>query len=67
MNAIDDIEARAQRVLDGMTVNREALARDTIKLCQAARRLQTEIVRLDPKRSKGTKRDVLADIFGGGP
>ncbi|WP_421576618.1 hypothetical protein [Stenotrophomonas maltophilia] len=68
MTDLASIEARAQRVLDGMTINREAFARDVLKLTHAARRLQGEVVRLQPHQSGpggGGFTDVFGDIFGG--
>ncbi len=65
MNELDAIEARAQRHLDGMTVNRDAMARDVIKLVRAVRRLTAEIGKPAPARPTGRRADdVLRDIFG---
>lgn len=63
MTDLASIEERAQRVLDGMTINREAFARDVLALCRAARRMQKEVSRLRAM-GKGTGGDVLADVFG---
>lgn len=68
MADIASIEARAQRRLDGMTINREAFARDVLKLCHAARRLQDEVRPLQPRQSGsggGAFTDMFGDIFGG--
>jgi len=68
MADLASIEERAQRVLDGMTVNREAFARDVLRLSKATRRLRDEVVRLQPQASgKGGDAfiDIFGDIFGG--
>jgi len=65
MNELDAIEARAQRQLDGMTVNRDAMARDVLKLTRALRRLAQEVRK--PAASASTKtsqEDFLRDLFG---
>lgn len=63
MTDLASIEERAQRVLDGMTINREAFARDVLALGRAARRMQKEVSRLHAM-GKGKGGDVLADVFG---
>lgn len=70
MTDLASIEERAQRVLDGMTINREAFARDVLALCKAAGRMRAEVVRLQPQASRERKSgdgltDVFSDIFGG--
>lgn len=63
MTDLASIEERARRVLDGMTINREAFARDVLALGSAARRLQKEVLRLN-EMGKGTGGDVLGAVFG---
>ena len=63
MSQLDEIEARANRHLDGMTVNRDAMARDVLKLCAALRRLQREVAK--PATTSPHRNDVIDDIFGG--
>lgn len=68
MTDIASIQERAQRLLDGMTINREAFARDVLKLTHAARRLRDEVVRSQPRQSGpggSSFTDVFGDIFGG--
>lgn len=62
MSQLDEIEARANRHLDGMTVNRDAMARDVLKLCAALRRLQREVAR--PSKPDVRKEDIFSGIFG---
>ncbi|MDP3273426.1 hypothetical protein [Limnobacter sp.] len=48
-----EMRERAQRQLDGMTVNRDALANDVVYLCGVVDRL-TELVQKDrPKSANG--------------
>lgn len=65
MSELDNIEARALRHLDGMTVNRDAMARDVLKLVRALRRL-TEEVRKPGASPSAARRDddFLRNLFG---
>lgn len=68
-NELGDIEARAQRALDGMTVNLERLATDTMKLCRAVRHLTVEVQRLTAQEIQPGSKDRgevgdLFDLFG---
>lgn len=67
MSELDNIEARALRHLDGMTVNRDAMARDVLKLVRAVRRLSAEVAVTIPQQQRSGRRgeDILRDIFGG--
>lgn len=60
---LDDIEERAKRHLDGMTVNRDAMARDVLALVAAIRKAQWIA---DDGKLKVTGRIEIdgADIFG---
>lgn len=40
MKTLEDMEARAKRHLDGMTVNRDAMAKDVLQLVEAIRAAQ---------------------------
>ena len=57
-----EMRERAQRQLDGMTVNRDALANDVVYLCGVVDRL-TELIQKD-----STKRDKsfvdMDELFG---
>ena len=66
MNELDRIEERAQRHLDGMTVNRDALARDTLKLCRALRRVVQELAEASARAGRKPKpaNKIFDDIFG---
>lgn len=59
MTPVESIEERAQRALDGMTINRDVFYRDVVKLCRAVKRLQAEVGR-DP-----IAKDIFGDLFGG--
>lgn len=64
---LDRIEQRAQRQLDGMTVNRDALASDTLRLCRLVRRLRDQVA-VQPKpeaKSDDGVADLFEFIFGG--
>lgn len=67
MSELDKIADRAQRHLDGMTVNRDAMARDVLKLVRAVRRLSAEVAVTIPQQQRSGRRgeDILRDIFGG--
>ncbi len=53
---LDEMEKRAQRHLDGMTVNKDAMAKDVIALTKAMRRVATRMssVLTDQKSEKNT-------------
>lgn len=40
MRTLEDMEARAKRHFDGMTVNRDAMAKDVLQLVDAIRAVQ---------------------------
>lgn len=59
----EEMRERAQRQLDGMTVNRDALASDVIYLCAVVDRLTAQ---LNEEKSKGKDKNPFAfgSIFG---
>ncbi len=63
---LDDMESRAQRHLDGMTVNRDAMARDVLKLCQAIRSAQKRAAERQPQSGtpKPDYSGTFDDLFG---
>jgi hypothetical protein len=60
---LDRIEERAQRQLDGMTVNRDAMARDVLKLCKAIRRVTSETAK-PGKPAPANRHAVIDEVFG---
>lgn len=54
---LDEMATRAQRHLDGMTVNRDAMAKDVLTLVHAIRQLQ--------QRASTTPREYQPDGFAG--
>ena len=61
---LDEMEARAQRHLDGMTVNRDAMARDVITLTRAIRTAQARHTQQrTTQRPIGGLRDAFDDLF----
>lgn len=80
MRTNEDMRAMAQRQLDGMTVNRDLLAKDVIALLDRNERLQQivtglgkRIEALDPKSTQQAQSgqsftttfdEIFADIFG---
>ena len=63
MTTLTDIEQRAQRMLDGMTVNRERFAQDVLDLIAAIRKARPEPeVRMHSPNSDF--RGAFDDIFG---
>jgi hypothetical protein len=64
MTTLADIEQRAQRMLDGMTVNREAFARDVLALVAAVRAARPAS---EPQHSGFAEAfdDILGEAFGG--
>ena len=82
MPTLDEMQARAQRQLDGMTVNRDAMANDVLRLVDLVRRMQQRAALLDAAgRAAGNLgagaggsrpyekafADVFGDIFGRRP
>lgn len=61
---LDEMEARAQRQLDGLTVNRDAMARDVLLLVRSIRAMQTRAADTGGKPFASAFEDVLGDIFG---
>ena len=57
-----EMRERAQRQLDGMTVNRDALANDVVYLCGVFDRL-TELVQKDCTKSANGPVD-FSELFG---
>jgi hypothetical protein len=63
-STLDQMAERAQRQLDGMTVNCDAMARDLLKLIEAVRGMQSRAaVRTD--NNPPAFEDVWDNIFGG--
>lgn len=60
---LDLIESRANRALDGMNFNRDAMARDVLDLCATVRRLRTALAAQSRQPENGTP-DFIANIFG---
>jgi len=69
MSTLDEMQARAQRQLDGMTVNRDAMANDVLRLVELVRRMQQRAADLGAGRGaggsgvKGGYAEVFGDIF----
>lgn len=64
-DTLDQIEARAQRHLDGMTVNRDAMARDVLRLAQAIRSAQKRATGGGQTAANAGFSDAIAGIFSG--
>lgn len=63
---IDAAEARARRQLDGMTINRDAMARDVIALCALVRNYRTLNAKKEDTPLKDTSMaGTFEDIFKG--
>lgn len=58
---LDEMETRAQRHLDGMTVNRDAMARDVLVLARAIRSAQKRA------SEKGAAGNPFSEMGGNGP
>lgn len=54
---LDEMETRAQRRLDGMTVNVDAMAQDVLLLVAAVRRLQVDV------SEKREPKDLFENLF----
>jgi hypothetical protein len=66
-STLDEMADRAQRQLDGMTVNRDAMARDVLQLVRAVRSIQAR--RLTDQQHGGGKfteafDEIFDEIFG---
>lgn len=67
MATLEEMEDRARRHLDGMTVNRDAMAKDVLQMGKALRSARDEIVRLQALANRGSSPfgdDFLNAIFG---
>ena len=63
---LDEMDARAQRYLDGMTVNKDAMARDVLMLTQAIRGAQKRAAERAKKTPGNTPfADIFGEVFGG--
>lgn len=63
---LDEMEERAQRHLDGMTINRDSMARDVLLLVKAVRSAQTrakEIEATNKKTNSGSYSGAFSGIF----
>ncbi|MDP3138184.1 MAG: hypothetical protein Q8N17_17860 [Burkholderiaceae bacterium] len=58
---LDEMDDRARRYLDGMTVNKDAMARDVLLLTQAIRGAQKRAAEQTKKPPSSTP---FAEIFG---
>jgi len=66
---LDDMEERAKRHLDGMTVNRDAMANDVLSLIAAIRLAQSRAAKDAENLGRacgfaGTFDDIFSGIFG---
>lgn len=62
---LDEMAERAQRQLDGMTVNRDAMARDVLQLVEAIRAMQRRAAAERPAQPSGDFTAAFDDIFSG--
>ena len=62
----EEMRNRAQRHLDGMTVNKDEMAKDVIYLCEVVNRLSQRIADGKSTSKNGFSIDDLANLFGGG-
>lgn len=60
---LDDIAVRAQRQLDGMTINRDRLARDCLGLVRAIKHAQAAAQRAGEHTPQAALADGFAEIF----
>lgn len=65
MSTLAEIEARAQRQLDGMRVNRDAMARDVLMLVRALREIQQRNSDAPPPSKSDIDSEIFRTIFGG--
>lgn len=65
---IDKAEERAQRALDGMTYNRDQMARDTLGMAAELRNWRKAFERAKTRSSEpgftGVFNDLFGDVFG---
>lgn len=65
---LEEMESRAQRQLDGMTVNRDAMARDVLLLTKAIRSAQKRAADMDKEKKQpgmaGAFSGIFDDIWG---
>lgn len=59
MTTTTDVRQAATRILDGMTVNKEKLARDCVAVCDNVDRLSAALVR-EQAKSAGLQRELDA-------
>lgn len=64
MKTLEEMEARAQRRLDGMTVNMDELAKDVLQLVMCIRVAKQHIARLTAE-PQNAKSDGFAESFQG--
>lgn len=62
---LEEMEDRANRQLDGMTVNRDAMARDVLHLVKAIRGMQKRAS--ESNKTNKYPDDFFNGIFGGNP
>lgn len=69
---LEEMEARAQRHLDGMTVNRDAMALDVLRLTKAIRAAQKRAAEINAAKKAtgggyaGAFAGIFDDIWGPG-
>jgi len=61
---LDEMATRAQRHLDGMTVNRDAMAKDVLTLVGAIRQLQQRAKVAQPDSQPNNFSGAFGDLFG---
>lgn len=67
MRTLEEMEANAQRQLDGMTANRDQLAMDLLQLTRAVRAAQGRAKTRDGLRTgpaPGGYSEAFSDLFG---
>jgi len=60
---LDEMATRAQRHLDGMTVNRDAMAKDVLTLVGAIKQMQARSNATARTGQQGGFSDAFGDIF----
>lgn len=61
---LDEMATRAQRHLDGMTVNRDAMAKDVLTLVSAIRQMQQRATATQSTQRGSNFSDAFGDLFG---
>lgn len=66
MRTLEQMKETAQRQLDGMTVNRDQMAKDVLWLAETVRRLEELIKSKAAAKPSSRFGSAFDDIFGGG-